>query len=52
MCWIRGHDQANTAARLGSWFEDNKSKENEDDVDTGWAEQGVCIGEYDDDGGL
>ena len=48
MAWIRGHDQANTAARLGSWFDTHKPSDNENEVDTGWAEQLVSIGGYDD----
>jgi hypothetical protein len=47
MAWIRGHDMENTAARMGSWFETHKPKE-EEEVDTGWAEQLVSIGGYDD----
>jgi hypothetical protein len=47
MCWTRGHDMDNTAARMGSWFETHKPKE-EEEVDTGWAEQLVSIGGYDD----
>lgn len=51
MAWTRGHDYDNMAAKMGSWYESHPS-ESEEEVDTGWAEQGVCIGEYDDDGGL
>jgi hypothetical protein len=46
MAWIRGHDMENSAAKLGSWWDDHTEKE-QGEVDTGWAEQLVSIGEYD-----
>ncbi len=52
MAWTRGHDQENAAEKMGSWFESNKPYTEDGEVDTGWAEQTVCIGEYDEDGGL
>jgi hypothetical protein len=46
MSWTRGHDIENMASKMGSWFDANPVKA-EEEVDTGWAEQLMVIGEYD-----
>lgn len=46
MAWTRGHDIENMASKLGSWYEENKPKE-DGEVDEGWAECLVAIDGYD-----
>ncbi len=46
MAWTRGHDLDSMAAKLGSWFAQNKS-DTEQEIDMGWAEQVLTIDGYD-----
>ena len=42
MCWTRGHDMDNTAARMGSWFETHKPK-SEDEERGRWMGRAIDV---------